>query len=187
MRRARQVIRAVRAPSEVELSALWRDDLKELDALARRLEGSSRATIRPFRGGKLPALLVSGADRQRRTTAAARIAWGLGGVLYRSAPPPPAGRYIGETEKNLVRMLAQASSPGVVLLFDEADALFGKRTTVRDSHDRYANLETGFLLQRLEGFRGLVILSANRRSQVDRTLRQRLAGTIHLTGRHGAN
>src|SRR5687768_9841054 len=70
-------------------------------------------------------------------------------------------RYIGETEKNLDRIFAEAEQAGAVLLFDEADALFGKRTAVKDSHDRYANLEVGYLLKRMESYEGLSILASN--------------------------
>ena len=70
-------------------------------------------------------------------------------------------KYIGETEKNLRRIFDAAESGGVVLLFDEADALFGKRSEVKDSHDRYANIEVSYLLQRMETYRGLAILTTN--------------------------
>ena len=78
-----------------------------------------------------------------------------------------AGRYIGETEKNLQGVLAAAQVGNVLLLIDEADALFGKRTEVKDSHDRYANTETNYLLQRMASYRGVVILSSNQRSNLD--------------------
>ena len=70
-------------------------------------------------------------------------------------------KYIGETEKNLRRVFDAAEDGGAVLLFDEADALFGKRSEVKDSHDRYANIEVSYLLQRMEAYRGLAILTTN--------------------------
>ncbi|MEJ2862581.1 ATP-binding protein [Actinomycetospora flava] len=83
-------------------------------------------------------------------------------------------KYIGETEKNLGRLFDAAEDAAAVLLFDEADALFGRRSEVRDSHDRYANLEVGYLLQRMEEFRGLAILTTNHRSALDPAFLRRL-------------
>ena len=76
-------------------------------------------------------------------------------------------KYIGETEKNLRRVFDAAEDGGAILLFDEADALFGKRSEVKDSHDRYANIEVSYLLQRMEAYRGLAILTTNRRDALD--------------------
>jgi SpoVK/Ycf46/Vps4 family AAA+-type ATPase len=78
-----------------------------------------------------------------------------------------ASKYIGETEKNLARLLERAEELDVVLLFDEADALFGKRSEVKDSHDRYANQETAYLLQRLADHPGSVIVTARRPARLD--------------------
>ena len=83
-------------------------------------------------------------------------------------------KYIGETEKNLGRIFDAAEDSAAVLLFDEADTLFGKRTEVRDSHDRYANLEVGYLLQRMEAFRGLAILTTNAKGVLDQAFLRRL-------------
>jgi SpoVK/Ycf46/Vps4 family AAA+-type ATPase len=82
-------------------------------------------------------------------------------------------KYIGETEKNLARVF-DAAEDGAILLFDEADALFGRRTEVRDSHDRYANLEVSYLLQRMEAYRGLAILTTNLKTALDRAFQRRL-------------
>jgi SpoVK/Ycf46/Vps4 family AAA+-type ATPase len=83
-------------------------------------------------------------------------------------------KFIGETEKNLSRVFDAAEDGAAVLLFDEADTLFGKRTEVRDSHDRYANLEVGYMLQRMESFTGLAILTTNARSVLDQAFLRRL-------------
>jgi len=83
-------------------------------------------------------------------------------------------KYIGETEKNLRSVFDAAEESGAILFFDEADALFGKRSEVRDSHDRYANIEVNYLLQRMEDYRGLAILCTNRRSSLDRAFLRRL-------------
>ena len=83
-------------------------------------------------------------------------------------------KYIGETEKNLRRIFDAAEAGGAVLLFDEADALFGKRSEVKDSHDRYANIEVSYLLQRMETYRGLAILTTNLKSALDPAFLRRL-------------
>ena len=89
----------------------------------------------------------------------------LGLDLYRIDLAAIVSKYIGETEKNLRRVFDAAEASGAVLLFDEADALFGKRSEVKDSHDRYANIEVSYLLQRMEAYRGLAILTTNLRGE----------------------
>lgn len=89
-------------------------------------------------------------------------------------------KYIGETEKNLERVFAEAQAKGAVLFFDEADALFGKRTDVRDAHDRYANLEVSYLLQRIEEYAGVVILTSNHRHNIDPALLRRMHCVVEL-------
>ena len=83
-------------------------------------------------------------------------------------------KYIGETEKNLEQIFDAASAGNLVLFFDEADAVFGKRSEVKDAHDRYANIEVGFLLQRLESFAGVVVLATNLRSNLDPAFSRRM-------------
>ena len=83
-------------------------------------------------------------------------------------------RWLGETEANLRRLFDAAEEGGAILLFDEADALFGKRTEVKDSHDRYANIEVNYLLQRMESYRGLAILATNTKSALDQAFVRRL-------------
>jgi SpoVK/Ycf46/Vps4 family AAA+-type ATPase len=83
-------------------------------------------------------------------------------------------KYVGETEKNLERIFAAAAGVNGVLLFDEADAVFGKRSEVRDAHDRYANVESAYLLQRMETFDGLAILATNLRANIDEAFTRRL-------------
>lgn len=85
-----------------------------------------------------------------------------------------AGKYIGETEKNIDRLFQDAADSGAVLLFDEADALFGKRSEVKDSHDRYANIEISYLLQKIQAHPGPVILNSNRKQAIDSAFLRRL-------------
>ena len=89
-------------------------------------------------------------------------------------------KYIGETEKNLSAAFDEAERGSAVLFFDEADALFGKRTEIRDAHDRYANLEVNYLLQRVETFTGLVILASNRQAALDEAFLRRLRFVIRF-------
>jgi SpoVK/Ycf46/Vps4 family AAA+-type ATPase len=94
--------------------------------------------------------------------------------LYRIDLSQVVNKYIGETEKNLRRVFDAAEAGGAVLLFDEADALFGKRSEVKDSHDRYANIEVSYLLQRMESYRGLAILTTNMKTALDDAFLRRL-------------
>ena len=89
-------------------------------------------------------------------------------------------KYIGETEKNLDRIFVAAEHADAVLFFDEADALFGKRSEVKDSHDRYANLEVSYLLQKMESHDGVAILATNLRQNLDEAFLRRLAFTVHF-------
>ncbi len=100
--------------------------------------------------------------------------------VYRIDLSTVMSKYIGETEKNLSRLFDKASQEQWVLFFDEADALFGKRTEVRDAHDRYANLEVSYLLQRVEVFDGLVILSSNLESNMDEAFVRRFDAVVRF-------
>ena len=102
------------------------------------------------------------------------IAGELGLDLYVVDLATVVDKYVGETEKNLERIFAEAAGVNAVLLFDEADAVFGKRSEVRDAHDRYANIESAYLLQRMETFDGLAILATNLRANIDEAFTRRL-------------
>lgn len=118
--------------------------------------------------------LFAGESGTGKTMAAEVLAVELGLDLYRIDLSAVVSKYIGETEKNLSRLFAAAEQSGAVLLFDEADALFGKRSDVKDSHDRYANLEVAYLLQRMEAYRGLAILTTNLQTNLDEAFTRRL-------------
>jgi len=118
--------------------------------------------------------LFTGESGTGKTLAAEVLAASLDLDLYRIDLASVVSKYIGETEKNLKRVFDAADASGAVLLFDEADAIFGKRSEVRDSHDRYANLEISYLLQRMETYRGLAILTTNLKSALDRAFLRRL-------------
>ncbi len=100
--------------------------------------------------------------------------------LYRIDLSTVVSKYIGDTERNLRRMFDAAEQGGAILLFDEADALFGKRSEVKDSHDRYANIEVNYLLQRMEAYRGVAILATNARSALDHAFMRRLRFVVNF-------
>ncbi|MDY6784814.1 MAG: ATP-binding protein [Cyanobacteriota bacterium] len=120
------------------------------------------------------AALFAGVSGTGKTMAAEVIAKELNLDLYRIDLSAVVSKYIGETEKNLRRIFDAADKGGVVLLFDEADALFGKRSTVKDSRDRYANMEVSYLLQRMEAYRGLAILTTNFKGALDAAFLRRI-------------
>jgi hypothetical protein len=124
--------------------------------------------------------LFAGASGTGKTMAAEVLARELRLDLYRIDLSSVVSKYIGETEKNLRRVFDAAESSATILLFDEADALFGKRTAVRDSHDRYANIEVSYLLQRMEAYRGLAILTTNVRSALDAAFLRRLRFVVEF-------
>jgi hypothetical protein len=118
--------------------------------------------------------LFAGESGTGKTFAAEVLAHELGLDLYRIDLSAVVSKYIGETEKNLRQVFDIAEEAGALLLFDEADALFGKRSDVKDSHDRYANIEVGYLLQRMEAYQGIAILTTNLKSSLDRAFHRRL-------------
>lgn len=135
--------------------------------------GHWRVGSRSGRGQGI-SVLFSGPSGTGKTMAAGLIGAALDLDVYRIDLSAVVSKYIGETEKNLGRVFDAAEGSGVVLLFDEADALFGKRTEVKDSHDRHANVETGYLLQRMESYSGLAILTTNLRDDLDAAFLRRL-------------
>ncbi len=118
--------------------------------------------------------LFAGASGTGKTMAAEVLANELRLNLYRIDLSQIVSKYIGETEKNLRRIFDAAEEGGAILLFDEADALFGKRSEVKDSHDRYANIEVSYLLQRMETYRGLAILTTNMKNALDTAFMRRI-------------
>jgi hypothetical protein len=118
--------------------------------------------------------LFAGESGTGKTMAAEVLAKNLNLNLYRIDLSAVVSKYIGETEKNLRRLFDAAEDGGAILFFDEADALFGKRSEVKDSHDRYANIEINYLLQRMEGYRGLAILASNMKNALDTAFLRRL-------------
>ncbi len=124
--------------------------------------------------------LFAGASGTGKTMAAEVLANELRLDLYRVDLSALVSKYIGETEKNLRQVFDAAEAGGAILLFDEADATFGRRSEVRDSHDRYANIEVGYLLQRVETYRGLVILTTNQPHSLDPAFARRIRFTVQF-------
>ncbi|HLU68852.1 MAG TPA: AAA family ATPase [Kofleriaceae bacterium] len=151
---------------ELELALTW----------ARRAPSVFHPTGsgRRLRGGPGLVCLFHGPPGTGKTMAAQVVASAIGADLLRVDLSQVVNKYIGETEKNLDRVFEEAEESGAVLFFDEADALFARRSEVKDAHDRYANLETAFLLQRLELHRGICILASNLRQNVDDAFSRRI-------------
>jgi hypothetical protein len=158
----------VPAPLREALAAL-RQRCALRENLADGLGASTRARYRPG----VRALFV-GPSGTGKTLAAGWLATQLGLPLYRVDAAAISSKYIGETEKNLAQLFARAEHAEVVLLFDEADALFGKRTDVKESNDRFANAQTNYLLQRIESFEGIALLTSNSRGRFDSAFTRRL-------------
>jgi len=163
----------------------WEDIVLPDDAAQQLREIAAQVAHRPqvYEGwgfgaklsrGRGISALFSGPSGTGKTMAAEILAEHLALDLYRIDLASVVSKYIGETEKNLKSVFDAAEQSGAILFFDEADALFGRRTEVKDSHDRYANIEVNYLLQRMEDYRGLAILSTNRKSALDRAFLRRL-------------
>ena len=147
----------------------------ERDVLTDGLGPASRARYRPG----VRALFV-GPSGTGKTLAAAWLATRLGLPLYRVDLASVTSKYIGETEKNLAQLFARAEHAEVVLLFDEADSLFGKRTDVKDANDRFANAQTNYLLSRIESYEGIAILTSNSRARFDSSFTRRLDAIVEI-------
>jgi AAA+ superfamily predicted ATPase len=130
--------------------------------------------------GKGLSVLFSGPPGTGKTLAAEVVARDVDLDLYKVDLSGMVSKYIGETEKNLARIFAEARTSNAILFFDEADALFGKRTEVSDAHDRYANIETSYLLQKMEEYDGVVILATNLRQNLDEAFTRRIRFVVEF-------
>jgi AAA+ superfamily predicted ATPase len=185
---------ACRAQSSKKLSALarkitplytWRDIILPADQLAHLQEVCAQVKHRQHvfakwgfgkkisLGKGLSALFV-GPSGTGKTMAAEVIAGELGLDLFKIDLSCVVSKYIGETEKNLSRVFEEAEQSNAILFFDEADSIFGKRSEVKDSHDRYANIEVNYLLQRMEEYEGVIILASNYQKNIDEAFTRRI-------------
>ncbi|MEU6089131.1 ATP-binding protein [Streptomyces sp. NPDC047085] len=150
--------------------------LRELALRARHREQVlGQWGMRPGGGrGRGVIALFAGESGTGKTMSAEVVAADLGMDLYVVDLSTVVDKYVGETEKNLERIFTEASAVNAVLLFDEADAIFGKRSEVKDAHDRHANIESAYLLQRMESFDGIAVLTTNLRANLDEAFTRRL-------------
>ena len=162
--------------ADLVLPPVTRTALEEVALRARHRERVlGEWGMRPGGGrGMGVAALFAGDSGTGKTMSAEVVAGALGLDLYVVDLATVVDKYIGETEKNLERIFTAAAGVNGVLLFDEADAVFGKRSEVKDAHDRYANVESAYLLQRMESFDGLIILATNLRANIDDAFTRRL-------------
>lgn len=176
---------------KVEVKYTWDDIVLPGDALVQLREMCQRVIYRhcvlgewgfgrKLSLGKGVNALFSGPSGTGKTMAAEIVANDLGLDLYKIDLSGVVSKYIGETEKNLDRIFTAAERANAILFFDEADALFGKRSEVRDSHDRYANIEISYLLQKMEQYDGITILATNLRQNLDDAFVRRMAFAIHF-------
>ena len=156
--------------------ATW-SDLALPDAELQRLQQVADQLRQRGRGPGVTALFT-GESRTGKIQAAEVLATHLRRTLYHIDLGAVVSRFIGETEKNLGRIFDAVAGSGAILFFDEADALFGRRGDVRDSHDRYANIDIEGLLQRLEAYEGLTILATNMKDTLDPAFVRRLSFVI---------
>jgi len=167
---------------DIVLPAAARQQLVEIQeqvAQQARVYGAWGFGKKLTRGRGISALF-SGSSGTGKTMAAEIMAGALNLDLYRIDLSSVVSKYIGETEKNLARVFDEAENGNVILFFDEADALFGKRSEVKDAHDRYANIEINYLLQRMEDYQGLAILATNMRQSLDDAFLRRLRFLIEF-------
>jgi ATP-dependent 26S proteasome regulatory subunit len=195
-----ELLDAARGQTGVELAALtsklkpiyrWTDIVLPDDQLEQLNDICKRVTYghdvlesggfgRKLTAGKGVAVLFAGPSGTGKTMAAEVIANELGLNLFRIDLSRVVSKYIGETEQNLERIFNAAVRSNSVLLFDEADSLFGKRSAVQDAHDRYANIEVSYLLQKMEQHEGITILTSNLRGNIDEGFLRRLVFIVHF-------
>jgi hypothetical protein len=177
---------------KITVQSAWDDLVLPKDRLARLREICNQARYRgvvldawgfarKLSGGKGLTLLFAGPPGTGKTMAAGVMANELGLDLYAIDLSNVVNKYIGETEKHLAKIFDEAERSSAVLFFDEADALFGKRSEVRDAHDRYANIETSYLLQRMEAYEGVAILATNLAQNMDEAFVRRIQFTVDFT------
>lgn len=164
--------------------ALPADTRKALQELSLQIQlfttttpAAEKTSRRIKRGLKV---LFHGPPGTGKTISATLLGKDNGMPVYRVDLTGLVSKYIGETEKNLERLFTKATQKKGILFFDEADALFGKRTGVKDAHDRYANIDTAWLLQRIEAYKGVLIFATNSKNNIDDAFIRRLQAVIHF-------
>ena len=167
---------------DIVVPPIVRQELLDLERRCRHRERLTDTVRGPLMSGVGVGVraLFSGPSGTGKTLAARVLAAVLGKDLYRLDLPGVVNKYLGETEKNLERVLEHVEELDVVLLLDEGEALLARRTDVQNANDRYANLETNYLLQRLESFEGIVVITTNAERHLDAAFGRRLDVIIHF-------
>lgn len=153
------MVQRIKITAAVEMGTVNQSTLKTLEESSGRVQETMRGSFVFF-----------GPRGTAKTTAALQLAQRLGLDLYRIDLSAIVNKYIGETEKNLDKLFDAAEDSGAILFFDEADALFGKRSEVKDSHDRYASIEISYLLQKMEKYKGVSIFATNLQQKIRESL-----------------
>jgi len=143
-------------------------------------ESLLRKIVLAARGQKPTNILIRGGRKAHQASLAQAAAKAIGFDMFRVDLNGVVSKYIGETEKNLNQVFERAAKTNALLFFDEAEALFGKRSEVKDAHDRYANLETNYLLKQMEAHQGISILTTNKRHKLPKTFLRRFRYVIEL-------
>lgn len=174
--------------SIISTTKKWDDILsrESSKALLKSLETKVAVAKKAKEKSIVPAkhiVLLYGAAKDNKAAAAALIGKELNKTIYRVDLASTVSKYIGETEKNLDKIFKGADSKNPILFFDEADALFGKRTTVKDSHDKYANTAANYLLQKIEGANQTVIMSSATKSSIPAILIKHIKNSTRFTKR----
>lgn len=182
MKKHIQKIKSTHTWDDLRLSQYCISKLKKIDShfLNKKVLSANFELARNKNKSAGITSLFTGPNGTGKVIAAEVLANELQLDLYRIDLSNVVSKYIGETEKNLKKIFDATEDGGAILLFDEADALFGKRTDVKDSHDRYANQEVSYLLQRVENYQGLIILTTNVKSNIDQTFVRRFKTVIHF-------
>jgi len=175
-----QVLTAKKEWSDSIVTPLVMEQLKPF-AEALKKHSSTTREQDDKKDTRVFAALFLGTKGCGRTTTAAALGKMARMEVYRVALSQVVSKYIGETEKNLAKIFDAAANKNWILFFDEADALFGKRTDVKDAHDKYANQEISYLLQRIENFPGIVILSANSKTNIDHEFLRRVRYVVDFS------
>jgi len=176
-----QVLKAKKEWSDNIAAPYVMEQVKPLAEVLQKISSTIAEQHSARKAGQSFSALFLGPQGSGKTTMAAALGKVSGREVYRVALSQVVSKYIGETEKNLAKIFDAAANKNWILFFDAADALFGKRTDVKDSHDKYANQEIAYLLQRIENFSGIVILSANSKTNIDPEFIRRLRYVIDFS------
>jgi SpoVK/Ycf46/Vps4 family AAA+-type ATPase len=179
MKRHLNKIKPTQVLEDQSFSPKLTKELKKVTSYARKSLANYKSTSN-IKSNVKKVALFTGADSTGKTLAAETLASNTKKDLYRIDLGRVVSKYIGETEKNLEKIFKRAENKNWILFFDEADALFGKRTEVKDSHDRYANFDINYLLQRIDSYTGLVILATNKKTNLDQAFLRRLRYIIEF-------